>query len=105
MVGKSVLGFQLQFFLHPSVRPSDPIRCAFVVRRVTRPSLSPSPSTPPVIPRRETNLADRYGATAAVNDVALDGRNLCIHCVAGRIEDAVKREEGKRRCGETMTTC
>ena len=100
MVGKSVLGFQLQFFLHPSVRPIRfGARLLFVVSRVP---LSLSPSTPPVIPRRETNLADRYRRR---RDVALDGRNLCIHCVAGRVEDAVKREEGKRRCGETMTTC
>ena len=71
--------------LSVSVRPSDPIRCAFVVRRVTRPSFSllPPPSSFPDV-RRILRTA---------TDVALDRRNLCSHCVvAGRIEDAVKRE-------------
>ena len=57
-------------------------RLLFGVSRVP-PSLPPStPSFPDV----------RRILRTATDDVALDRRNLCSHCVAGRIEDAVRRE-------------
>ena len=69
--------------LSASVRPIRfGARLLFGVSRV--PSLLPPPPSFPDV---------RRILRTATDDVALDRRNLCSHCVvAGRIEDAVKRE-------------
>ena len=81
---RSVSGFQLQFRSnrHPirfGVPPPPPPPRAFVVRRDTLPpSFNRNPD------------ARRILWTATASDVAL-AIYAFIHCVAGRIEDAVKR--------------